>query len=167
MYDHQHDPEVPEEFGGEFFNEGTDRAVAAQSRPNKGRPLPPVETRWKKGVSGNPRGRPKKQKDLENVLRRLLGKVCRTDRESRTYGELFIQALLQSALKGNATASKLIWDRHDGKAARTDPAQDDRIRSNGAGREPSRDSSEPIQLSTEAINRIRSIYGLDPINSRS
>ena len=28
---------------------------------NHGRPLPPVETRWKKGISGNPRGRPKKE----------------------------------------------------------------------------------------------------------
>jgi len=152
--DHKSDEELIEEFVEGPLNENQANGDQPnERRPNRGRPLPPVETRWKKGVSGNPRGRPKKRETLTDLVRQILRKVCRTDRERRTWGELFVHGLLHSALKGNATASKLIWDRHDGKDARAD---------NGVGERPwdSKRPAEQAELSREALNAIRDIYGL-------
>ena len=118
---------------------------------NKGRPLPPVETRWKKGISGNPRGRPKKQDRLAILLRKELGKICPADRAGRTWEELLILASLQLALKGNPTAFKEVWERLEGKVPHTEK-MDARL-----------NRPQPIRkLSQAARNRIREIYGLAP-----
>ena len=87
------------------------------------RRLPPVETRWKKGVSGNPRGRPKKQDSLTSLLREEIEKICPADREERTWKELVVRATLQLAMKGNATALKEVWERLDGKILQTGKVQ--------------------------------------------
>ena len=85
-------------------------------RKNQGRrPLPPAEHRWKKGVSGNPRGRPKKQDSLTSLLREEIKKICPADRQGRTWEELMVMATLQLAMKGNAVALKEVWERLDGK----------------------------------------------------
>jgi len=127
-----------------------------QGPPNKGRPLPPIEYRWKKGVSGNPRGRPKKKDRLTDLLRDELKKICPTDPEKRTWGELLVRGLVHLALKGNIPAFKEILDRHDGKEARTD---------SGTGRKgwDSKSPAERASLSREAQNAIRDIYGLPHI----
>ena len=93
-----------------------------QAKKN-GRPLPPVETRWKKGTSGNPRGRPKKQDCLTQLLREEIQRICPADRERRTWKELIIRATLQLAMKGNATALKEVWERLDGKVLQTEKLQ--------------------------------------------
>jgi Family of unknown function (DUF5681) len=90
---------------------------------NNGRPLPPVEKRWKKGTSGNPRGRPKKQDCLTNLLRDEIQKICPADREKRTWKQLIVRATLQLAMKGNATALKEVWERLDGKVLQTEKVQ--------------------------------------------
>jgi len=90
---------------------------------NHGRPLPPVKARWKKGVSGNPRGRPKKQNSLTTLLREEIAKICPADREKRTWKELLVRATLQLAMKGNATALKEVWERLDGKTLHTGKLQ--------------------------------------------
>ena len=87
---------------------------------NHGRPLPPPERRWKKGVSGNPQGRPKKQDSLTNLLKEEIGKICPADREKRTWKQLIVRATLQLAMKGNATALKEVWERLDGKTLQTE-----------------------------------------------
>ena len=87
------------------------------------RPLPPVERRWKKGVSRNPRGRPKKQESLINLLRDEIAMICPADREKRTWKELIVRATLQLAMKGNATALKEVWERLDGKILQTEKVQ--------------------------------------------
>ena len=125
--------------------------------PNQGRPLPPIEYRWKKGVSGNPRGRPKRKDRLTDLLREELKKICPTDPEKRSWGELLVRGLVHLALKGNLQAFKEILDRHDGKGAQSD---------NGRG-EKSGDSKSPASrasLSRGAINAIRDIYGLPHID---
>jgi hypothetical protein len=71
-----------------------------------GRPAPPPEHRWKKGVSGNPRGRPKKQDSLTSQLHKEIKKICPADRQKRTWEELMVLATLQLAMKGNAAALK-------------------------------------------------------------
>ncbi len=83
------------------------------------RRLPPVETRWKKGESGNPKGRPKKQDSLTSLLREEIKKICPADREKRTWKELIVGATLQLAMKGNAAALREVWDRLDGKILQT------------------------------------------------
>jgi len=96
----------------------------ADDKPhNPGRPLPPVEHRWKKGVSGNPRGRPKKQDSLTNLLREEIAKICPADQEKRTWRQLIVRATLQLAMKGNATALKEVWERLDGKTLQTEKVQ--------------------------------------------
>ena len=87
---------------------------------NNGRPLPPVENRWKKGTSGNPRGRPKKQARLTELLQDEIKKICPADREKRTWEHLIVRATLQLAMKGNATALKEIWERLDGKVPQSE-----------------------------------------------
>lgn len=102
--------------------------LAADNKPdskpeNRGRPLPPAETRWKKGVSGNPRGRPRKQDSLTSLLKEEIEKICPADREERTWKELIVRATLQLAMKGNATALKEVWERLDGKVLQTGKVQ--------------------------------------------
>jgi len=104
------------------------RESAAESKPdgkpgNHGRPLPPAGTRWKKGVSGNPRGRPKKQETLTSLLNKEIKKICSADRQKRTYEELMVLATLQLAMKGNAAALKEVWERLDGKVLQTGKVQ--------------------------------------------
>src|SRR5689334_8094477 len=89
-------------------------------KPNKGRPLPPVETRWKKGVSGNPRGRPKKEESLTSLLKAELEKICPADKEGRSWRELIVRSTLQQAMKGSPVAVREIWDRSDGPVTRAD-----------------------------------------------
>lgn len=93
----------------------------AENKPHKtARPLPPVATRWKKGTSGNPRGRPRKQDCLTTLLQEEIQKICPADRENRTWKHLIVRATLQLAMKGNATALKEVWDRLDGKVLQTE-----------------------------------------------
>jgi len=46
-----------------------DAAVQPESRPTSGQHLPPVETRWQKGVSGNPGGKSKALKEFREACR--------------------------------------------------------------------------------------------------
>ncbi|MBI4459468.1 MAG: hypothetical protein HY648_05360 [Acidobacteria bacterium] len=59
-----------------------------KSSSKKGRRPPPVETRWKKGVSGNPKGRPKKEDSLTSLLQEEIEKICPADREGRRWKEM-------------------------------------------------------------------------------
>jgi hypothetical protein len=88
-----------------------------------GKGQPPKDSRWKKGTSGNPRGRPKKQDSLTSLLRDEIIKMCPADKQGRTWGELVMLATLQLAMKGNQTALKEIWERLDGKIAQTNKMQ--------------------------------------------
>ncbi len=88
-----------------------------------GRRLPPVEMRWKKGQSGNPKGRPKKQDSLTSLIKEEIKKICPADREKRTWKELIVRDTLQLAMKGNATALKEVWERLDGKILQTGKLQ--------------------------------------------
>ncbi|GGC71088.1 hypothetical protein GCM10011504_56050 [Siccirubricoccus deserti] len=69
---------------------------------------PPEHTRFRKGQSGNPKGRPKGAQDLGSIFQRLLGEVVnvREGERSRTMtkGEAMLQALMARALRGDARA---------------------------------------------------------------
>ena len=71
--------------------------------------------RWKKGESGNPAGRPKKEKLLEPLIRELLeSKVLDGPHKGKEWKRLVAEALVRNLIKGNAAAIKEILQRIDG-----------------------------------------------------
>ncbi|WP_372624273.1 DUF5681 domain-containing protein [Falsiroseomonas sp.] len=74
---------------------------------------PPEHTRFRKGQSGNPKGRPKGTKNLGSLFQGLLGESInvREGERSRTMtkGEAMLQALLARALRGDAKATQLTF----------------------------------------------------------
>jgi hypothetical protein len=83
---------------------------------------------WKKGQSGNPKGRPKKLPHLEELLADILGE----DKEGITAAEAILRALRAKATKGDIRAAEVLLERAYGKAKQG-------IELTGA-------NSEPIQI---------------------
>ena len=71
---------------------------------------PPKDTRWRKGVSGNPGGRPK-GRGVTHYLREILAR----EHNGRPIGELVAERLVKDALSGKFAAAKEIMERTDGK----------------------------------------------------
>ena len=73
---------------------------------------PPRHTRFKPGQSGNPKGRPKRIKDLEKLFDSELNQTLRINEggQSRTITkrEAIVKGLVHSALKGDHRAQKLV-----------------------------------------------------------
>jgi hypothetical protein len=76
---------------------------------------PPKHTRFKKGQSGNPRGRPKRSRNLQSALVRVVAEPVNVrvgDKVKTVPGvEALALAMLGSAIKGNARAMAWIEDR--------------------------------------------------------
>jgi len=71
------------------------------------------KTEWKKGQSGNPKGRPRKLPSLNVALTKVFG-VTADDDVSKV--ELILEAMYKQAIKkGNVQAANLILDRMHGK----------------------------------------------------
>lgn len=70
---------------------------------------PPEHTRFKKGKSGNPKGRPKKQDDIYTVLQRVLKRKVRMGGADRQMPirEALIRKLKEMALSGDLRAISL------------------------------------------------------------
>ena len=64
---------------------------------------------WKPGQSGNPRGRPKANKYLQQWIREL-GHVV-PDGQELTWGQLVAMAMYAKAARGDTMAAKLVLDR--------------------------------------------------------
>jgi len=69
-------------------------------------------TRFKKGETGNPNGRPKKLPELDKLLADVLGK----ETEGITHAEIILNKLMQLAKGGDIRASEILLDRAYGKA---------------------------------------------------
>jgi len=69
-------------------------------------------TSFKKGRSGNPKGRPSSAKGLSDRLRMLLH---RKNKDGKRNDEAFIEKALELALAGNPVAFREIWERIEGK----------------------------------------------------
>lgn len=80
------------------------------------------ETRFKKGQSGNPNGRPKGSKGKAKRIRQCLGITTKTDNRltgepmaTLSIEELITLAIIAKALEGNTNAYRAIMDNAYGK----------------------------------------------------
>lgn len=73
---------------------------------------PPAETRWKKGQSGNPRGRPKGRRGMKQIVQKeAQRKVTVTEngrRRSLPASDVVIRKVFSQALAGEQAAAKLV-----------------------------------------------------------
>lgn len=68
---------------------------------------PPKHTRFKKGQTGNPNGRPRKLPELETIIANVLGE----ENGGKTAAEQILSALQKKAAKGDVRAAKELLDR--------------------------------------------------------
>jgi Family of unknown function (DUF5681) len=77
---------------------------------------PPRSTQFQKGVSGNPKGRPKKALDFDHeLLRQSKDSVTINENGKRrrvSKHELVIKQLIHKAISGNIPATRTYLDRH-------------------------------------------------------
>lgn len=74
-------------------------------------PFPNPATKFKKGQTGNPKGRPPKLPKLDE----LLASVMSEERNGLTAAEAVLRALIVKATKGDVRAAELLLDRTFGK----------------------------------------------------
>lgn len=72
-------------------------------------PFPNEDTQFKPGQTGNPKGRPKKIPEIDDLLADVLGN------EDGTGAKEILEALLREARKGNVRAAEVLLDRAYGK----------------------------------------------------
>ena len=74
---------------------------------------PPRHTRFKKGKSGNPRGRPRRKETFDGIMHRVLSeKVTMTEggkKRAIKKKEAYIRRMVDKALNGDIKAMKQIW----------------------------------------------------------
>lgn len=77
--------------------------------PKTGYMNPPEHTRFKKGKSGNPQGRPRKPKDLNTLLQKVLNRKVRIKDDERKIPirDALIWKLRELALQGDKQAMTL------------------------------------------------------------
>jgi hypothetical protein len=73
--------------------------------------VPPEHSKFKKGQSGNPNGRPRKLPELDKLLAEVLGE----EKDGITAGEAILKAIRAKAAKGDVRAAELLLDRAYGK----------------------------------------------------
>ena len=91
-------------------------------QPNNKRNPNLTGPRWKKGQSGNPKGRPKNELCMTALLRQEINaEVPKQIRETlflpkdTTWMQVAVRSLLMQAANGNSTCVKELWDRLEGK----------------------------------------------------
>jgi hypothetical protein len=86
--------------------------VSENEEEDVGYKKPPKSAQWKPGQSGNPNGRPKKSKDFEELIEAELNAIIRITENGQTKTvtkrQALAKGLVNSALKGEATAKKLL-----------------------------------------------------------
>lgn len=75
-------------------------------------PTPPEHSKFTKGQSGNPNGRPRKLPELDKLLADVLGE----EKDGVSAAEVILKALRLKASKGDVRAAEIILDRAYGKS---------------------------------------------------
>ena len=74
---------------------------------------PPKKSQFKPGQSGNPKGRPKKTKDLQKLFALELDKTVKVTENGElkrlTMLEAFVRSVISGALKGERDARKMLF----------------------------------------------------------
>jgi hypothetical protein len=92
-------------------DDGTGTASAASPGYDVGYGKPPLHTRFRKGQSGNPAGRPRRRTDLASLLTRALDRPTEAEgRNAGTQREAIIAALVEKSASGDLRATKLVLD---------------------------------------------------------
>ncbi|GJE13597.1 DUF5681 domain-containing protein [Methylobacterium longum] len=85
---------------------------------------PPRHTRFKQGTSGNPRGRPRRSKDIGTLFDQQLDRLVFVNRDGRkvrvSVRELFAMNIVKAAVNGNSRAQELLL-RHMRESGKPDP----------------------------------------------
>jgi hypothetical protein len=98
-----------------------------QGKVGKGKP--PVETRFKTGVSGNPNGRPIGSRNVSTILKEMLDQIapdsiidskfvkefCKLNKQATNAHATAARILYEGIVKGESWALKEISDRTEGK----------------------------------------------------
>ena len=82
-----------------------------------------VSTRWKPGLSGNPKGRPPKRECITSLLKEAMNSPCPQDKQKRTWAEVINERLLAMAVEGDLSAMKLIFEYVAGKPKQSEEMQ--------------------------------------------
>jgi Family of unknown function (DUF5681) len=105
---------------------GTPPSGAAEYAVGYGKP--PLHTRFRKGISGNPRGRPRRKTDLASLLTEALDRRNASERRKpRTQREAVVAALVEKSAAGDLPATKLVFEliRQIGPAAELPASPED------------------------------------------
>lgn len=92
-----------------------------------GRGKPPVSTRFQKGQSGNPSGRPrgrKKELPYESVLGQMVTVRERGGESRVTAAEAFLLMMMKSGLEGNSAAARITMEALENARASRGVTQD-------------------------------------------
>ena len=73
---------------------------------------PPKDTRWKKGQSGNPAGRPKKDESTRDIVKEELDARIRVQEDGKVITlskrQLWVKRIVNGAIKGDPLCEKIL-----------------------------------------------------------
>lgn len=96
-------------------NDTTNNLISQDTKPeNTG---VKQDTRFKPGVSGNPKGKPKGARHFSTLIKEAIQKVADGDAEPTDI--LIVRQLAKKAKEGDLKAMDIVFDRVDGKAEQT------------------------------------------------
>lgn len=85
---------------------------------------PPRHTQFKPGASGNPRGRPRRSKNIDTLFEQQLDRLVTVTREGRkarvSVREVIVMNIVKAAANGDARARELVL-RHMRDNGKSDP----------------------------------------------
>lgn len=75
---------------------------------------------FKPGNNANPLGRPKGAFSIRDEVRKRMKMVDPKDPHGRTYGEIFVDSMMEKALnKGHFLTAQMLWEQIEGKPKQT------------------------------------------------